>query len=178
MLHTGAEHDRRQLPAAWVRAASCFLVGALLAVVLVSVLSSCAQLVGPAGPDCPMITTDYQLHIDSMRVTTPIVLGDTLRVWLWGPIGTEGSNECYGFNGIGSFMESDSLLTLAAVGWQGSGPCCPDDTLAYLDGAEYAYVPTVAGHITVILYNHAGSDLVDTVRVLAREPEASRARSN
>ena len=165
-------------PEAWRRAASWLLAGAIFVVVSASLLSSCSQVISPAGPDCFMVVTDYMLTIDSMRVTTPIVLGDTLRVWLWGPIGTEGTSACYGFNGIMSHMESDSLLTLAAAGWLGSGSCCPDDTLAYLDGFEYAYVPTVAGHTTVILYNGEGPDMVDTVRVLGGVSAASRARSN
>ena len=148
-----------------------FGVLTLVAVALVGgLVASCSE---PTAPSEHWITTDYAILIDSLRVTTPVVLGDTLRVWLWAEIGPA---PCYGFGEYGwitAWHESDWSVHVLATGFHRSGGACSGE-LVYLDWEEYAYVPTSLGLVEIV----ALPSLVETVEVIARTECESGARSN
>jgi hypothetical protein len=153
--------------------------GRVAAVILVAVAaslvcSSCFHATAPESPGPFWIVTDYEVPVDSLRVTSPIALGDTLRAWLWGVVGPA---PCYEFTSIFAWHESDWRVYLTAVGVQRfGGPC--SDTVSYLDWEEYAYVPTVTGRIEIIVGSPGDYDLVATVDVVEVSSQAVRARSN
>ena len=137
--------------------------------VLLVALAACCLLPSCSGltdPEYVWHTTDYAVPIDSMRVTSPVVLGDTLRMWLWGEVGPA---PCYEFHSIRAAHWTDWQVSLMAVGSMSTGGPCPGP-VTYLEGEEYAYVPPSVGLVVLTLENSGGlSDLVDTVEVIGPE---------
>jgi hypothetical protein len=126
-------------------------------------LVSCTEPTAPSG--YVWVATDYSVPIDSMRVTSPVALGDTLRVWLWGEVGPA---PCYEFDSIWATHWTDWEVYLDAHGTQRSGGPC-DGPITYLEGEEYAYVPASEGLVLI----HASPGLVDTVQVVSRQSRES-----
>ena len=160
--------DRNRItPATWSVAGAVVLVATLAAGFLIS----CSE---PTGPDHIIwAVTDYDIRIDSLRVTTPVVLGDTLRVWLWGVLGPA---PCYDLGESGSVWachETDWLVHVGAMGVARSGGPCLGDTV-YLDWEEYAYVPPSEGFVEIVTH----SALIETVEVVSAESQELGARPN
>ena len=172
MKHGGMQSDSsKSMPGAsgmW-RVGVLSLLAAALAI---SLLVSCSEPTAPSD-HWIWIVTDYAIPIDSLRVTTPVVLGDTLRVWLWAEIGPA---PCYDFGEHGwvtAWHESDWSVHVTATGVHRSGGPCSGE-IVYLEWEEYAYVPPSAGLVEIV----AEPGLVETVEVIARTSCASGARSN
>ena len=170
MKHGGMQSDSStSTPGAsgtWRVSVSCLLAVALAT----SLLVSCSE---STSPSTPWIATDYHIPIDSLRVTTPVVLGDTLRVWLWAEIGPA---PCYDYGEYGwlsAWHESDWSVHVMATGVQRTGGPCSGEVV-YLEWEEYAYVPPSAGLVEIV----AEPGLVETVEVIARTRCESGARSN
>ena len=160
----GRQHDSRKVQR---RVASVASVCAVLLLAGAILLTSCTE---PTAPSVVWVVTDYSVPIDSMRVTSPIVLGDTLRVWLWGEVGPA---PCYEFYSIWASQWTDWEVYLDAHGAMRSGGPC-DGPITYLEGEEYAYVPPAEGLVQI----HAYPGLVETVEVVSRQSWESGARSN
>ena len=136
------------------------------------ILASCSE---PTDPGYVWTTTDYVVPIDSMRVTSPVVLGDTLRVWLWGEVGPA---PCYEFHSIRAAHWTEWQVSLMAVGSMSTGGPCPGP-ITYLEGEEYAYAPPAVGLVVLRVEHCSGpEDLVDTVEVIGPEEWRPGARSN
>ena len=166
IIHGGSPSSRPRASRTWRVA----LLSILASVLAGSFLASCSD---PMAPSVHWISTDYTFAIDSLRVTTPVVLGDTLRVWLWAEIGPA---PCFGFGESGwisAWHESDWSVHLIATGFQRWGGECSGE-MVYLEWEEYAYVPPSLGFVEVI----AEPGLVETVEVISRSSCELGARSN
>ena len=139
----------------------------IVALAVSCTLLSCSET---TAPEYVWTTTDYSVPIDSMRVTSPVVLGDTLRVWLWGEVGPA---PCYEFHQIWAAHWTDWQVHLTAMGSQSTGGPC-SGPITYLEGEEYAYVPPSVGLVEIEVY----PGLIETVEVVPPEHWRLGPRSN
>jgi len=142
----------------------CGAAAVIIAVLTGALLSSCS-LFTPTDSDGRRGSSgyDYVIQVDSLRTTPTVQLGESVRVWLWGVVGTDG---CHSFKCIEAWQESPWRVHLTAMGSQRVpvGVPCPPETV-YMDWEEYSFVPTQEGFVEIVVENPDGSSLVDTVEV-------------
>lgn len=128
------------------------MVKGLIAVVLSVFFSSCSLFT----------ESDYRLfrvEVDSLNVPSSISQNDTLPIWLYGIVGTNG---CYSFSHFEAERETYKLM-LSVWGRWTKATACPD-VMVYLH-EKYSVFPLPPGFFYIEIQQPDGSTLMDTVIV-------------
>lgn len=104
---------------------------------------------------------EFQVKIDSVKLSKNVVWNDTLRARLWGKIGT---SNCYSFARYETSRDSFQATVRVFGSFLSSGNCAP--ATVELRSAIYRIYPVYPGKFTITIRQPNGTILQDTTTVL------------
>lgn len=103
----------------------------------------------------------FIVKVDSIKHHKFYLVGDTIKIWFYGTIGSDGCHSFYRFEGKLQPLQLD----LTVYGKKKQADVCPC-VMVYLDGKEYRLIATQQGLFTINIYQPDGSVLRDSLLVM------------
>lgn len=125
---------------------------------LVLMIASCKKEDDLAGSDPPR---EFQVRIDSVKLSKNVARTDTMKAFLWGTIG---NTTCYQFSRYESERDSFEVRVKVFGRYTPSSSCSP--SVVQLRQAIFRVYPVYPGKFTIYILQPDGSMLRDTSLVL------------
>ena len=137
--------------------------GGIASLVLLSALESTILLSG-CSTEPQTENVEYIVDVDSVQCPATATVNEPVTINLYGTIGTSG---CYSFSRFETRKQSMQLdLTVWGI-FNRTGPpypYCPT-VMVYLGGMPFTFQPPERGNFTIVIHNHDGTVLRDSLQV-------------
>ena len=132
-----------------------YIPNAITYACLLILIVGCTTATGPK--QSPQL---YKVKVDSVKYASPVAVGDTIVVRLYGTIGSDG---CHSLSQVQD-TKSDHQVDLTVWGKAIPAAGCPA-VMVYLDGRPYKVLASEQGPFLIRIHQPDGSVLVNTVQV-------------